>query len=356
MREWLTGLPGRVSTVPTLRTVVVEDARLVPGLVSSGLLDTHSLLVVRSDDTSSITGPSLVAAYRGTFAAADSLVEFDDGYHLSSRNYGSAEFLCYDGQTILRILDADDFSAYLRDADSAWLTGRFPDHLTHPNVIMADLAGLGLPGQHSGPHRRLFVFPDATVSTSPTGATLGDSTDRIATIDGRWRTANDVSAYPDAVALDRAVGDGDRSAALRERPWMQRYLLACGVIREVRAEHRLPGRVSGFGGRISVGLPAPADPDPSDAPVLLQIGRTHQAHDPGTGAGLALSATSVAIVESLLAHPDADDAAGWCVASLGVGARQLPDHVVGTLRLLAAAGVTAGWSQRAARQWVTDQS
>ncbi len=356
MWEWLTGAAGPVSTFPAVRTVVVEDARVVPDLVASGLLDTHSRLVVRSAETLSIAGPSVVASYRGTFAAADSTVEFDNGYQLNSRNYGSAEFLSFDRQTILRIGDADDFSAYLRDADSASLTGRFADHLTHPNVIVADVAGLGAPADDSGPYRRLFVFPDATVSTSPTGAALGDSTDGIATLDRRWRVANDASAYPDAVALDRVVGDGDRAAALLERPWVQRYLLACNVIRLVRAEHRLPGRVSGFGGRISAGLPDSADPDSSDAPVLLQIGRTHQAHDPTTGLGLAISATAVAVLESLLVHPTADDAATWCGANAGLAAGALPQHVSGLLQVLSDADVAAGWSQRAAREWDTGLS
>lgn len=353
MLDWLTGLPdGTPAAQEGVRTVVVEDAALVPALVASGLLDIHSRLIVPVVD-SWLPEPALsaVAFYRGTFASIDSRLEFSNGHHLTTRHYGAAEFLSYDVQTVLRITDADDFSAYLRDADRAWTTGRFPDHLTHPSVIVADLASLGGRADRSGPHQRLFVFRDATVSTSPTGAVLGDTNDGIATLDERWRQANEISPYPDAVPLETIVSDDDRSAALLERPWLQRYLVAVAVIRLVREGHRLPDRVSGFGGRISAGLPGPTGPDPGDAPVLLRIGRTHQAHDPVTGLGLAISATSVAMIESLLSHPDGGDAAQWCVVHLGIAARQLPSHLLGTLRLLADAGVAARWSDGAALQW-----
>jgi hypothetical protein len=330
----------------------VEEPSLVPALLASGLLDVHSRLIVRSaGEQPSGAIASVAASYRGTLATTDSQADFDNGYQLATRHYGAAEFLSYDVQTVLRITDADDFSAYLRDADRAWMTGRFPDHLTHPNVIIADLASLGGRPDHSGPYQRLFVFPDATVSTSPTGARLGSTTDGIATLDDRWRAANDASPFPDAVPLDQVVGDGDRSAALLERTWVQRYLIAIGVIRLVREEHRLPDRVSGFGGRISDSMPEPTGPDPSDAPVLLRIGRTHQAHDPVTGLGLAISGSSVAMIESLLAHPDGGEAAEWCVANLGIAPRQLPGHLMGTLRLLADAGIAARWSDGAALQW-----
>jgi hypothetical protein len=353
MQEWLTGLPdGAPAGREATRTVVVEDASLVPALVASGLLDVHSRLIVRSSGGQpSLVGPAVAASYRGTLATTDSQADFDNGYQLATRHYGAAEFLSYDVQTVLRITDADDFSAYLRDADRTWTTGRFPDHLTHPHVIIADLASLGGRPDHSGPYQRLFVFPDASVSTSPTGARLGSTADGIATLDRRWRAANETSQFPDAVPLDQVVGDRDRSAALLERTWVRRYLIAIGVIRLVREEHRLTDRVSGFGGRISDSLPEPTGPDPDDAPVLLRIGRTHQAHDPVTGLGLAISGASRAMIESLLAHPDGGEAAEWCVVHLGIAARQLPGHLTGTLRLLADAGVAARWSDEAALQW-----
>lgn len=352
MQEWLTGISRAASALTVARTVVVENPNLVPSLMASGLLDSHSQLIMAvTDPPASVAGHPASACYRGTFAGTDSQLDFDTGHQLTTRHYGAAEFLSYDTDTILRITDADDFSAFLRDADRAWMTGRFPDHLTHPNVIVADLAALGGVAGQGGPYRRLFVFPDATVSTSPTGAALGSTADGIATLDYRWRAANEASAHPDAVCLARVVPDSDRSTALLERPWVARFLVAIGIIRSVREGHRSPGRVSGFGGRISAGLPDSADPDAGDAPILLQIGRTNVAHDPVTGLGLAISAAAVAMVESLLAHPNSDDAAGWCVIHLGIPPRQLPSHLLGTLRLLADAGVATRWSDRAALHW-----
>jgi len=351
LEAWLTGLSTRPGTpfvtsgFDVERTVVVEDAELVPQLLATNLLSRNSRLLVRlpaADPPPAAHGR--FGTYAGTFADADSDLTFDSGYRLHARPYGSAEFLTYDAPKALRVTDSDDFSAYLRDADAAWSTGEFPEHVTHPNAIIAELSALGGPADHAGPAFRLFVAQDGSVSTSPTGIALGSVGDAIEDLVQRWHLLNSASGFPDAVGLARVVDDTDRVAALRERPWIGRYLTAVGAVRGIRAEHRMPSRVSGFAGRITDGLPRSKEPDVSGAPLLLQVGRSLFAYDPVTGARLSLSGVAVAIVESLLAHPDQAHAAQWCTRSLGISQDKVGAHVQDTLRLLTGAGIAARWA------------
>lgn len=334
LTDWLTGLRSS-SRAGSRRTVVVAAPHVLGDLIDQGLVDENTDLFL--GDAGVPAGPPAVTAewelprtFTGSFTLFDSDILLDNGYRMLLRQYGTAEFHCLETPTALRVTDAHDLSAYLRDADEAWSDGVFARHITHPNAITADLAALGGGAQRSGPADRLYVFPDAAVSTSPTGSVLGTAADQLPMIIARWQHANQISAHPDATGLARVVDERDRTDALTERPWISRYLLAVNAIRAVRRSHRIPDRVSGFGGRLTPGLAAPTAPDDLLAPVLLRVGNEYQAHDGSTGAHVVLPAGAVATIEQMLTP---DDAAGARPATGGQD----------TLRLLAAAGISEQW-------------
>lgn len=299
LESWLTGLPvGRWAGAS--RTVVVEAAELLPALRESGLVDERTLVLRAAGNRAAGQGNDPENTFSGSFTAEDD-VAFDDGYRLQIRQYGLAPFLCLDAPTVLQLRDEDDVSSYLRDADAAWHSGVFAEHMTHPNGVVCNLSGLGGSPRHAGPAHRLFVTVDAVVRTSPTGRDLGRADEPLAALHQRWWQANLASGWPDASCLDRVIPDRDRVEALRERPWIRRYVLAVGAFRRIRTQSRLPSRVSGFAGRITPGLPDPTTPDPLGAPLLLQVGREFVACDPeGTGA-TPLTADELADVEAILA-------------------------------------------------------
>ena len=334
LAEWLTGLRS-ARGVGSRRTVVVEEFQLLGELLADGLVGEHSELFLGSSVTPSL--PTALGATRrepprtfeGSFAMSDNDIVLDDGYRMSLRHYGSAEFHCFDTPTALRVTDAHDLSAYLRDADEAWYSGSFARHITHPNAIVADLAGLGGSAERSGPADRMYVS-DAAIRTSPTGSILGTTTETLSAIVARWQLANRTSRYPDATCLGQVVGERDRTDALLERPWIARYLLVVSVIRALRRSHRVADRVSGFGGRLTPGLGGPTAPDDLHAPILLRVGKEYQVHDGDTGARAVVPVGAVATIEKMLTAGGAD----------GPGSAAGSDEV---LRLLADAGISEQW-------------
>lgn len=340
LESWLTGLTVGL-TAGARRTVVVEAAELLPALRESGLVDDRTLVLRAAGGRTAGQHTDPENTFEGSFTAEDDVV-FDDGYRLQIRQYGLAPFVCLDAPTVLQLRDGDDVSSYLRDADAARHSGAFAEHMTHPNGVVCNLSGLGGSPRHAGPTHRLFVTADALVRTSPTGRDLGRADEPLATLHQRWRQANLASGWPDASGLDRVIADQDRVEALRERPWIPRYVLAVIAFRRIRAQNRLPSRVSGFPGRITPGLPEPTTPDPLGAPLLLQVGREFVACDPeGTGA-MPLTSDEMAVVEAILAGavPLAGESTARASASFSGDSFFAESEL---LARLSAARVATGW-------------
>ncbi len=340
LESWLTGLPvGR--TTGARRTVVVEAAELLPALRKSGLVDDRTLVLRAAGGRTAGQYNDPENIFEGSFTTEDDVV-FDDGYRLQIRQYGLAPFVCLDAPTVLQLRDGDDVSSYLRDADAARHSGAFAEHMTHPNGVVCNLSGLGGNPRHAGPAHRLFVTADALVRTSPTGRDLGRADEPLDALHQRWRQANLASGWPDASGLNRVIADRDRVEALRERPWIRRYVLAVTAFRRIRAQNRLPSRVSGFAGRITPGLPETTIPDPLGAPLLLQVGREFVACDPEGAGTMPLTADEMAVVEAVLAGavPPAGESTARAPLSLS------GDSFVaksGLLARLSAARVAAAW-------------
>lgn len=295
----LTALPGDSSGAPQRAQLPIGAAR-------------RSVRVLRGVAPGS--EPSTCDEFVGSMRPGSELL-FGDGLEVRLRHYGVADFEALDAPTALLISDDDDFSAYLRDSDTAWAHGRFANYATHPAAVIANLACLGGGGDGSGPLHRLHIDDDGVARTSPTGRGLGSVEEGLPALYQRWQRSNAASAQPDAVGLDDAVCDDDRATALAERPWISRYVTVIMALRRAQATGRTARRVSGFGGRITGGLPVPEVGDPTHAPILAQFGAIYRAIDPVDGSCVDVDAAQLSALETVLAGAEAAevrDAAEAC--------------------------------------------
>ena len=330
------------------RVIVVEGLALVPRVLGSDLVDRESLLLVR-DNTSPPAPfrfpdqPGLLLSYTGSFMVDEHRLALPD-WVFDVRPYGLAQLSTVTGPTLLRIVDDADFSAFLRDADQAFLEGVFVDHMTNPQTVLADSVGLGDDPSGAGPTNRLFVFPDGSLSISPGGRTLGDIDDPLSLLDTRWREANRASEQPCAVCLSLVLDERDRSDALLERDWLGRYLVVSRAIRVARRRGWPVDRASGFGGRIGAGMTAgdgPAVVDDIDAPIIVQGQSGYWAQDSTRWLTTSLSAEEVFGLEQLIDGLGAGSAGRLVDGSAGVDAA-----TADVLDRLAAAGIAAEWFAR----------
>ncbi len=348
--QWLTGCP--VTGVEDVRTgstamAVVESAEWLPALVGAGIVDRDSWLLVRHPgpveelaDTATIPRSH---SYGGSFGEFDGRVRVDQGFGLDTCRYGMAEFTKVDTPTVLRVGDAHDFSAFLRDADVAWQSGGFAGYLTHPDAVLADVAALGGPVDRAGPMHRVFVTVSGAVSTSPTGRPLGFAGDPLPRLQAEYIAVNDATAIPDGAGLNAALTDSDRCDALADRPWIPRYVQVLGAIRLIRTGRRVADRASGFGGRISSELPRSNAPDRPDHPVILQIGTRFEAIAPDGIGRVGLDARRCALLEALLSWPGKVDVIHWCAGRFDLSVVEADAELRDLLTQLDRADVWSGW-------------
>jgi hypothetical protein len=118
---------------------------------------------------------------------------------------------------------------------------------------------------------------------------------------GSWERINAASPAPCGVCLGLAVPDSERAAALLSRPFVGRYLTAVDALRMMTANEVTGVRVSGFGGRLTPGLPLEDDArDLLDqtAPVVLWNSDQAYVFEPG-GRVFAVDRVSAQTVECL---------------------------------------------------------
>lgn len=308
---------------PSLLAAALLDTAPVPGQLTRGWGGT------RVDDARPVAPPRSLRVLRGVpegdepraadeFSGAvlpGSDLVFGDGLAVRVRHYGVADFEALDAPTALIVSDDDDFSAYLRDADDAFHHGRFANHVTHPSAVIANLASLGGQADAAGPRHRMYLDEDGVIRTSPTGCGLGVAEDGVPALDLRWQRCNAASSRPDSVGTAEAIDDDDRVTALAERPWIGRYAAILSALRQSRSGGRNARAVSGFGGRLTDGIPQRGVIDDADAPVLAQFGSTFKALDPSSGCGIALEADQVRALELALVgelHPGDPDLTAAC--------------------------------------------
>lgn len=337
---WLTGVrPPTISG----RTVVLESAEWLTALRTAGFLDDGGALLIRGPSPAAADRTWTHECFTGDLRTATEDLAFASGLRVAQCPYGLAEFHSFDGPVALRITDDHDFSAFLRDADGARATGRFARPMTNPLTILADRPGLGATPATGGPGQRIFVSDIGAVSTSPTGLRLGWVGEGPTAIERRWVTANERSRRPCAVCLSTVVAERDRVEALLERPWLARYLDAVAVLQEIRREHLEPGRVSGFGGRLTAGVAWDGGTDDARAPLLVEAGAGVRAVDPRGRRWLALSAEAVAAVEALLSPGGPGRATARIDHRATSAGGATNPEVAGLLDRLGRAGIAPDW-------------
>ncbi|MEO7127021.1 MAG: daptide biosynthesis RiPP recognition protein [Nakamurella sp.] len=286
---------------------------------ADSLFDSHRRSVRVLRQVAPAMSPGSCDEFSGALRPGEELY-FGDGLGVRIRNYGVADFESLDVPTAFIISDDDDFSAYLRDADTAWNSGAFAPYVTHQSALIANLACLGGAGDAAGPLNRLYVDDDGIARTSPVGRGLGALEDGLQALHRRWQRGNAVSVWPDTVGLEDVVSDGDRVAAFSERPWIGRYVSALRALRVARATGRVAQQVSGFSARLTPGLPLSEAPDRVDAPVLARFGAIYRALDPVGRAQIGLDPGQLRALELVLGGadmaevPDAGAACQWLLA------------------------------------------
>lgn len=302
----------------TLAVVLSSQEQLEPA-IGSGVVaaDSRVFSPGAADDDS---GP-IVMGYDGSLTDPGGDVQIGPQFFLQTQDYGTSEYLSLIGATLIRVVDEQDFAAYLSDADNAYTEGVFVDFVSHPMVRLCDVGALGATTPADGPRLRLWVDEGDVVHTSVAGAPLGSLTDGLPALEQQWKEFNAASAGPCAVSLATAVPEATRVEALARRPWLGHYLDAVAAIRSLRIRQngdlgRL--KVSGFGHRVDPDLQGVTGADvAAGAPVLLWEGEVGYLYAPDTERLFQLSIPVARHVERLLVHGNlADAAAGGDLSDL----------------------------------------
>lgn len=306
---------------------LLEDGAHLPDLVARGVLAAGSTAFV-PDGTPPVTGPTVIH-HHGSAATGGEELSLGTDFYLQCQGYGVSQYMSVIGPTLVRLESSDDLEVFLSDADTARTTGQFPMFLTNPLVHLADTPALGGSVSTAGPRHRVHVRADAAISTSPTGAVLGRVGDCLGDLEGAWERHNAASTHPCAVALGAVIQEETRVTAIDQRPWIGHYLNALSTLRECHARGITGARVSGFGGRLSTGIP---DQHADAAWTVAWTDDFALLRDPGSNRSFQMSRTMGELVDLLLA-----------VGSVEAAAEQRPESLLRELEAqLALRGIVLG--------------
>ena len=265
--------PSEIRAAQGSVAIVLERADQLDAARESGIVGPDSRVFVPGvyDD---LDGP-VILGYDGSLSDPGGDVQIGVQFFLQTQDYGTSEYLSLIGATLVKIVDSNDFDAFLADADSAFETGTIPDFVTHPMLRLCDSGALGGTAEADGPKLRLYVDREGAISTSTGGSRLGQLGDSLDELEQAWEKLNADSTRPCAVALGNTIDEQKRIAAIDERPWLPRYHGALDAVRGLRLRDIGDGgdiRVSGFGGRLHPDLKdvdEPRDLMRDDAPFVL---------------------------------------------------------------------------------------
>ncbi|GAA3800631.1 hypothetical protein GCM10022403_038650 [Streptomyces coacervatus] len=315
---WATGRDSRPPAAPDgntgtgaqigCRTVVVESADHLAPVLASDIVGPDTTVFAPEGSGDGVVGCG--------GSAAESGAEFSLGtdFYLQVQSYGISGYMSVIGPTLVRVADTADLEAYVADADRARQEGVFPDFLASHVTQLADLPALGAAAEGSGPALRLYVAANGALSTSPGGLPLGRAGDGLAAVEAEWNRINDHAGAPCAVSLGAVVPGAVRAAALAQRPWLGRYLVALDALRNLSGRAVTGAAVSGFGGRCAAHLAEvthPADATGAEVPLLLWTDDAAYVHVPADGRMLRLRREAAALVETLLVCGSVDAADGY---------------------------------------------
>lgn len=229
---------------------------------------------------------------------------------VQSREYVATPFFEIDGPTIIRITDAQDYEAFLDDADLARAEGIFVEQLLNPAVILADQCGLGT----THPCillQRLHVSESGEVRTAPGGdvlGTVGSTMDELC-------ASVELLCINGDVCLNGVISPWTLDNARAQRPWLSRYLRTLDMLVGLRVAGRRGYRVSGFGGRLTEDLPEHLV-EANDAPLLLWNDHEHLLCDTWTGQLFLLGPDAARLAELLLVTGSVERAGELAAATL----------------------------------------
>lgn len=317
MNEALTGRVGRhllswgtgrapAGATPALgtATVVLEDAGHLPALRESGVVASGSVVFAPASPAAEEQAGVAVFGYDGSLSESGEEAVVAETVYLRTQDYATTGFVSLVESTLVRITDDGDFEAYLADADRARAEGEFAEFTTSLAVQIADLGALGADAAGDGPLNRLYVSGTGELSTSPGGLRLGSVGENPQDLVAAWERITATAGSPGAVALGAAVPEDRRSAALRERPWLGRYLATLEMVRVLRRRGVAEVRVSGFGDRLVPALldrADAADLTGAELPVLAWTPDTCYLRAPQSGRIFELGRPMAESAELLMA-------------------------------------------------------
>jgi hypothetical protein len=307
-----------------------ETAVLVP-------VDDHATVAAQLPDCN-----LEIICYDGDFTDAADEIAVGDDFFLQSQTYAVTPFMSVIGPTLVRIEGAEDFEAFLTDADVAYGSGEFAEHTTHPLIQLADLPALRRSTRTPDPARRIFVAPDGALSTSPSGAALATFGEPLSTLLSSWQRRQPADpADADPVPLSRVLPESTRVTALRDRPWLARYFTVLDALRHAHQLGHTDLAVSGFGDSVDDAVSrSVASPD---LPVLLTGDGQNLVHEPLCGKTFAVSADTAKLVEVLLVAGEEQQAVDLAGSALRVAEPQIRrglHAVAARFPALALAGIT----------------
>jgi hypothetical protein len=275
-----------------------------------------------------------VLAYEGSLSEPGDELLVTDQLFIYTQDYLATPFLAVAGPTIVRIGSGEDYDGFLQDAELARGKGVFVEQLLQPGVFLADQCALGTTHRCGG-SSRLHVTASGEVRNAPGGRGLGTVTSDPDSLLGAADASMSREGCLDAV-VDPAV-----LADVRARlPWLSRYLRAVDVLRDLRTSGREGFAVSGFGGRLTTGLPAGLE-EPVDAPLLLWSDEEYLVCDLAQERVFRLGPDAARIFEIVLVTGSADEATELACAHLGLDRDTAEEAITLITTRFADAGVPA---------------
>ncbi len=337
LMSWGTGRSYLQDPLPESSAAIVflEDAEHVQAVVGSDVV-TPGTVVYRPGGGTSPSGMSAgphIVEYEGSPTEAGGELSVGDDVFVQIQDYATSEYMSLIGPTLIRIIEPDDFSTFVADADRAVDEGTFASFAVHPAVQFAEQPALGAGAEGDGTRLRLHLSASGEWSTSATGVPLGALGEPWGHLQEAWERRNASTDIPCAVCLGRVVPEAERVAALRDRPWLGYYLSALAARRDLAARRLDDARVSGFGGRLSpplaerrtVAIDRGRVPGRS-SPVLAWTDDLAFLHLPDAARTFQINRDAAAVVEALLVCGSVEAACEYASREHLVAARE---HLAG---------------------------
>nr|WP_028265388.1 daptide biosynthesis RiPP recognition protein [Arthrobacter sp. MA-N2] len=222
--------------------------------------------------------------YLGDFKDPDADIIIGEDFYVQQQSYAVSEFVPIGGPTILRADNDVDRAAFIRDADTAHSSGKFPLALCHPKSLLGDMPTLGFVPD-TAVVSNAFIASSGEVFTSPAGLPLGNLEEPNPNWSERWAARmTEVRQRPEVSG----------------RPWISRYLSAADALRHAQVRGFQGMRVSGFGGHLVEELDGLGDKRQTSRLLLLFNGGVAHLHDTASSRTYSLGSDAAKLADIML--------------------------------------------------------